>query len=157
MEWIGNTTAVAPLVVRPEGTNSYVRSDALGGLTQGLGETDRHPPSRDGDAVTVLPDVLGPGLKVVFCGTAVGTESAQIGTYYAGLSNQFWSVLYRIGLTPRQLAPQEFYTLSQYGIGLMDLFKKGSRLQREAGGESLLQPSSRGLWPTDNPSSLEKW
>jgi double-stranded uracil-DNA glycosylase len=32
----------------------------------------------------VLPDVLGPGLRVVFCGTAAGAVSAVRGAYYAG-------------------------------------------------------------------------
>ena len=76
--------------------------------------------------MSVLPDVLGSGLKIVSCGTAVGTESAQAGAYYAKPGNQFWSVLHRVGLTPRQLVPQEFRTLSQYGIGLTDLVKMRS-------------------------------
>ena len=32
----------------------------------------------------ILPDVLAPGLRVVFCGTAPGTASARAGAYYAG-------------------------------------------------------------------------
>jgi TDG/mug DNA glycosylase family protein len=39
--------------------------------------------------MTVLPDVLEPGLRVVFCGTAVGAMSTQVGAYYAGCGNQF--------------------------------------------------------------------
>jgi TDG/mug DNA glycosylase family protein len=31
----------------------------------------------------VLPDVLAPGLRVVFCGYAPGTASARAGAYYA--------------------------------------------------------------------------
>lgn len=31
----------------------------------------------------ILPDVLKPGLKVVFCGTAAGNRSATNGAYYA--------------------------------------------------------------------------
>jgi TDG/mug DNA glycosylase family protein len=73
--------------------------------------------------VTVLPDVLRPGLKVVFCGTAVGDTSARVGAYYAGPGNQFWEVLARIGLTPSQLAPTSFSELPKYGIGLTDLVK----------------------------------
>ncbi|MDY7079093.1 MAG: mismatch-specific DNA-glycosylase [Chloroflexota bacterium] len=73
--------------------------------------------------MAVLPDVLELGLKVVLCGTAVGTRSALAGAYYAGPGNQFWKVLFRIGLTPRQLDPPEFRTLPQYGIGLTDLVK----------------------------------
>ncbi len=47
----------------------------------------------------ILPDVLGPGLKVIICGSAVGTASAQARAYYAKLGNKFWPTLHRIGLT----------------------------------------------------------
>lgn len=72
----------------------------------------------------VLPDLLKPGLKVVICGTAAGTKSARVGAYYAGPGNQFWSVLHRIGLTTRRLAPDEFRDLLNFGIGLTDLWKE---------------------------------
>lgn len=71
----------------------------------------------------VLPDVLAPGLKVVFCGTAVGNRSAAVRAYYAGKGNQFWAVLHRVGLTPRVLEPSEYDRLLEYGIGLTDLAK----------------------------------
>ncbi len=76
--------------------------------------------------MAVLPDLLKPGLKVVICGTAAGTKSARVGAYYAGPGNQFWSVLHRIGLTPRRLAPDEFRDLLNFGIGLTDLWKEAS-------------------------------
>ena len=69
----------------------------------------------------ILPDVLETGLKVVFCGTAVGTQSAKARCYYAGQGNKFWQTLRAIGLTPRQFAPREFPLLLQYGVGLTDL------------------------------------
>jgi len=78
---------------------------------------------RGGEAMTVLPDVMEPGLTVVFCGTAVGATSAQVRAYYAGRGNHFWEVLFRTGLTPRKLNPHEFRTLPRYGIGLTDLAK----------------------------------
>ncbi|WP_422392985.1 G/U mismatch-specific DNA glycosylase [Moorella humiferrea] len=74
----------------------------------------------------ILPDVIKPGLKVIFCGMAAGNRSATIGSYYAGRGNQFWAVLYRIGLTPRQLQPREYRSLLSYGIGLTDLVKSVS-------------------------------
>jgi hypothetical protein len=43
----------------------------------------------------ILPDVLMPGLKLVFCGTAAGTVSARRGQYYAHPQNRFWEILYR--------------------------------------------------------------
>ncbi len=72
---------------------------------------------------TVLPDILSDGLKVVFCGSAAGTKSAAKGAYYAGPGNRFWETIYRVGLTPRLLAPHEFATLRDYGIGLTDMAK----------------------------------
>ncbi len=71
----------------------------------------------------VLPDMLRPGLIVVFCGTAAGAQSARAGAYYAGRGNKFWRTLHQIGLTPRQLDPHEFATLPAYGIGLTDIAK----------------------------------
>ena len=53
----------------------------------------------------ILPDLLAPGMRVVFCGTAPGTASARAGAYYAGPGNRFWATLHEVGLTPILLAP----------------------------------------------------
>jgi TDG/mug DNA glycosylase family protein len=73
--------------------------------------------------VNVLPDVLMPGLRLVFCGTAAGTASARAGAYYAGPGNAFWPTLHQIGLTPVELRPEDFAQLPEYGIGLTDICK----------------------------------
>jgi double-stranded uracil-DNA glycosylase len=79
----------------------------------------------------VLPDVIGPGLRVVFCGTAVSAASARRAAYYAGPGNKFWATLYEIGLTPRRLRPAEYASVLDYGLGLTDLCKlqSGSDVQ----------------------------
>ena len=71
----------------------------------------------------VLPDVLSEGLRVVFCGTAAGARSAQVGAYYAGRGNKFWRTIFEIGLTPRLFEPGDFPLLPQVGIGLTDIAK----------------------------------
>jgi double-stranded uracil-DNA glycosylase len=71
----------------------------------------------------ILPDILVPGLRLVFCGSAAGTASARHRAYYAGPGNRFWPTLYEVGLTPRPLTPADFPTLLSYGIGLTDLTK----------------------------------
>jgi TDG/mug DNA glycosylase family protein len=71
----------------------------------------------------ILPDILAPDLKIIFCGTAASTRSAERGAYYAGPGNRFWLALYEVGLTDRLLKPAEFETLLAYGIGLTDLVK----------------------------------
>jgi TDG/mug DNA glycosylase family protein len=71
----------------------------------------------------VLPDILAPGLRVIFCGTAAGTASARTKAYYAGPGNSFWETLHSTGLTPVRLAPSEFGRLPEFGIGLTDICK----------------------------------
>ena len=77
----------------------------------------------DSERRHVLPDVLEPGLRIVFCGTAAGAVAARVGAPYAGPGNRFWWVLHEIGLTPRELQPSEFRDLPRYGIGLTDVAK----------------------------------
>jgi TDG/mug DNA glycosylase family protein len=74
----------------------------------------------------ILPDLLRPGLKVVFCGTAAGAASKKAGAYYAGPGNKFWRTLHAIDLTTRMLKPHEFCELLDHGIGLTDLSKTAS-------------------------------
>lgn len=72
----------------------------------------------------VLPDILAPALKVVFCGTAVSDESAARGHYYSKPSNAFWQLLHHAGFTSRQLLPEEDHVLPSLGIGMTDLVKQ---------------------------------
>jgi TDG/mug DNA glycosylase family protein len=78
----------------------------------------------------VLPDLLAPGLRVVFCGMAAGPESARAGAYYAKPGNRFWAALEEAGFTPRRLRPAEYPHLLGLGIGLTDLAKMQSGVDR---------------------------
>lgn len=77
-------------------------------------------------APPVLPDVLEPGLRVVFCGTQAGAASAARGAYYAGPGNKFWKTIHAIGLVPDLFAPERFRELPRHGIGLTDVAKLSS-------------------------------
>ena len=79
----------------------------------------------------ILPDVLRPGLRLVFCGSAAGRASAAAGAYYAGPGNRFWPMLAKTGLTPRLLEPREFRSLPDYGLGLTDLCQSASGADRD--------------------------
>ena len=79
----------------------------------------------------VLPDLLKPGLRIVFCGTAAGSVSAARGAYYAHPQNRFWSALHAFGLTPRKLRPEDYAELWQWGLGLTDIAKHVSGMDRE--------------------------
>lgn len=84
-----------------------------------------------GVLLMILPDVLEPGLKVVFCGTAASNVSAAMGAYYAGPGNAFWPTLYAVRLTPRLLAPAEYRSVTRWGLGLTDLAKHESGVDSE--------------------------
>jgi TDG/mug DNA glycosylase family protein len=71
-----------------------------------------------------VPDVLAPGLRVVFCGTALGHASAAKKAYYAHAGNFFWRTLHAVGLTPHRIAPGDYMHALAHGIGLTDLCKR---------------------------------
>lgn len=93
----------------------------------------------------VLPDVLQPGLKLVFCGTAAGTVSAARGQYYAHPQNKFWRTLHKVGLTPRLLTPTEYPLLPEFGIGLTDIAKNVSGMDSELPAGSLGRAAAMAL------------
>jgi TDG/mug DNA glycosylase family protein len=70
------------------------------------------------DATGALPDVLAPGLTVVFCGINPGRVSAAAGRHFANPRNDFWRLLHDAGLTPRLVAPEEQLDLPALGYGL---------------------------------------
>jgi double-stranded uracil-DNA glycosylase len=37
--------------------------------------------------------------------------------YYAGPGNRFWRTLFEIALTPHELKPEDYESISQYGLG----------------------------------------
>ena len=69
-------------------------------------------------ALQSLPDILAPGLAVVFCGINPGLLAASTGRHFAGHGNRFWRVMHLAGFTPEQLGPEDDHALLQYGYGL---------------------------------------
>lgn len=75
----------------------------------------RNPSSKPPSAV---PDVLAPGLRVVFCGINPGRWSASAGAHFANPRNDFWRLLHDAGFTPRLYEPAEQHELPALGLGL---------------------------------------
>ena len=71
----------------------------------------------------LVPDVLAPGLDLVFCGTAPSPASFKARAYYANPGNAFWPTLFAVGLTPERLTPDRYPELPTFGLGLTDLNK----------------------------------
>jgi TDG/mug DNA glycosylase family protein len=66
----------------------------------------------------MLPDILIPGLKIVFCGINPGLLAATEGHHFVGRGNRFWKTMHRAGFTPHQLSPQQDIEMLKYGYGL---------------------------------------
>ncbi len=69
-----------------------------------------------------VPDVIAPGLRVLFCGINPGLYSAAIRHHFGRPGNRFWPVLYAAGFTPRLLTPFEERELLPLGLGVTNLF-----------------------------------
>lgn len=89
------------------------------------------PVDSSDDAGYLVPDLLTPGLRLVFCGTAPSRASAAAKAYYAKPGNRFWPTLHAVGLTPRRFQPGDYPQLQALGIGLTDLCKVHSGVDAE--------------------------
>jgi double-stranded uracil-DNA glycosylase len=78
-------------------------------------------------ASSAVPDVLGPGLDVVFCGINPGFVSAAAAAHFANPRNDFWRLLDAAGFTPRLLRPDEQFESLDYGIGLTNAAPRTTR------------------------------
>jgi TDG/mug DNA glycosylase family protein len=67
---------------------------------------------------SALPDVLGHGLRVLFCGINPGRFSAVARAHFANPRNDFWRLLHAAGFTRWLLTPAEQFDLLQEGIGV---------------------------------------
>lgn len=76
------------------------------------------PGSAAPDALSGLPDLLGPGLDIVFCGINPGRRAAASGHHFDGRGNRFWRVLHLAGFTPTPMAPEQGQLLLAQGYGL---------------------------------------
>src|SRR5579872_2095806 len=69
-------------------------------------------------AASDVPDVLAPGLDVVFCGINPGRVSAAARAHFANPRNDFWRLLYAAKFTSRQYDPSEQFELLKEGVGV---------------------------------------
>jgi len=80
------------------------------------GEAVRKP--SNGSRPRGLPDILAPGLAVIFCGINPATTAALAGRHFVSRTNRFWRVLHRAGFTPQQIEPEDDRSILRYGCGL---------------------------------------
>ncbi|WP_434668346.1 G/U mismatch-specific DNA glycosylase [Paraburkholderia sp. A3BS-1L] len=70
------------------------------------------------DSAPFLPDIIEPGLSILFCGINPGMRAAATGRHFDGRGNRFWRVLHRAGFTPEEFRPENDHELLRHGFGL---------------------------------------
>jgi TDG/mug DNA glycosylase family protein len=71
-----------------------------------------------------LPDVIGPGMRLLVVGLNPSLYSADVGVGYARPGNRFWPAACGTGLVTRDRDPS--HALRVHGIGMTDLVKRAT-------------------------------
>jgi TDG/mug DNA glycosylase family protein len=100
-----------------------------------------------------IPDVIAPGLRVVFAGINPGLYSAATGYHFARPGNRFWPALHRSGFTGRVFRPDEQEQLLGLGLGITNIVARATaradelRPEEFAAGASILNEKITRLQP----------
>ena len=78
-----------------------------------------------------VPDVLAPGLRVLFVGINPSLQSGRVGHHFASPGNPFWRLLHAAGLTPTLLAPEDDARLVEVGLGITNVCPRPTRSAAE--------------------------
>jgi TDG/mug DNA glycosylase family protein len=90
-----------------------------------------------------VPDVIAPGLKVLFCGINPGLYTAAVGHHFARPGNRFWPALFASGFTDRLLSPFDELELLQAGYGVTNVVMRASATANELTRVELLTGGKR--------------
>ena len=84
-----------------------------------------------------VPDLLRPGLRVLFVGINPSLYSAAVGHHFARPGNRFWPALYAAGLTPRRLTPWDERELLALGLGVTNVVARATASADELSADEL--------------------
>src|SRR5436190_8189942 len=73
-----------------------------------------------------VPDLVAPGLRMLFVGINPGLYSGAVGHHFARPGNRFWRVLHAAGITDRVLSPFEERELLGIGAGITNLVERAT-------------------------------
>ncbi|MGK2962537.1 MAG: G/U mismatch-specific DNA glycosylase [Gemmatimonadaceae bacterium] len=82
-----------------------------------------------------IPDLIGPNLRILFCGINPGLYSGATGLHFARPGNRFWPALHAAGFTKRLLAPWENGELLAEGYGVTNLVPRTTATAAELSDE----------------------
>jgi double-stranded uracil-DNA glycosylase len=74
----------------------------------------------------IVPDLVAPGLRVLFAGINPGLYSAATGYHFARPGNRFWPALHESGFTGRRLRPDEQRLLLESGLGISNVVARAT-------------------------------
>ena len=86
-----------------------------------------------------LPDVIAPGLDVLFCGINPGLYTAAVGHHFARPGNRFWKAVHEGGFTPRVLDPSEERMLLDHGCGITNVVARATAAAADLSPEELIE------------------
>jgi len=90
-----------------------------------------------------VPDLIAPGLKILFVGINPGLYSAAIGHHFGRPGNRFWPALFASGLTPRLFSPFEETKLLKRGIGIVNIVDRATVGSAELDAEEFKEGAKR--------------
>jgi TDG/mug DNA glycosylase family protein len=86
-----------------------------------------------------LPDIIAPGLRVLFCGINPSLYSAVVGYHFARPGNRFWPTLYAAGFTRRRLAPSDQLELLELGYGITNVVDRATATADQLSPQELVE------------------
>jgi double-stranded uracil-DNA glycosylase len=84
-----------------------------------------------------IPDLVAPGLHVLFAGINPSLYSAATGHHFARPGNRFWPALHQSGFTSRQLRPEEQPLLLDSGLGITNVVARATARADELDADEL--------------------
>lgn len=90
-----------------------------------------------------VPDLIAPGLRVLFCGINPGLYSGAVERHFARPGNRFWPTLYAAGFTERLLSPFEEDELLRAGMGITNIAQRTTATAAELSPEELVAGGRR--------------
>ena len=90
-----------------------------------------------------VPDLIAPGLRVLFCGINPGLYSGAVGHHFARPGNRFWPVLFAAGFTDRLLTPYEERHLLDFGYGITNIVNMATAQASELKAAALQKGAKR--------------
>jgi TDG/mug DNA glycosylase family protein len=90
-----------------------------------------------------VPDLIAPGLRVLFCGINPGLYSGATGHHFARPGNRFWPALHAAGFTQRLLTAAEARLLLSAGYGITNLVNRATATADELAPHELVAGQKR--------------